>query len=764
MVTDADQGAEAKGAAEPVHVRGSGSASGPAPRAPDPPRRSPALRGLLRAAQVLAGLAVGCAIAEFAFSSRDGGAFPHLNVYVPDAELGVRLRPDATERVAFGPNPPTSVRINAQGFRGADWPAPGTDEILVVGDSQVFGLGVEETETMAAQLAALLPGKTVLNGGVPTYGPQEYAKVVAEVFARRKPKAVVFVVNFANDLFEAARPNKDRHTVWDGWAVHRESAPSHVTEFPGRELLYRRSHAFYALRRFWYERGPRYDDRAFAARRTWHDIALAGLSAEDEHDRAVVETGRLAKKHEAEVSKAAREAVKAQVDVDVLIAKNIDPSILEPRTPNGQAYRAAHASPGDIVGYVDTGEWEEPVYATAEAIRLGGLYREKLEQLLRDKAKRDASLGGEIDKSFQDREAKSARLVAVIKEPAPVVRAWSPVAPSLREVKALCDAHKARLLVVALPLDVQISKDEWKKYGAEPIDMTPADLLVADVVDTSLALGATPVDPTEALRAAEPGAFLHGDIHLTPKGHRALAEHVVKVMNEPPPLPRPKKGLPPGRSRAPGPKGWEGLREVTVRGSTAAKCETHMVREWLRVVCRKKAATDPKPLGIKLVEGGHGEAFATAGDEVTALLVPLLEGDRFAADFTWSDRTQRLAIQWKKGAQFPEMIFQKPSSDAPSATPPPLDPEPFCGCMKAREPQLACAGAVLTPSADCARTHGKACDKLLACMEGDPDALPTCPADQANAGAMGRCYPLCSDDRPCAAGICTEWQGGRVCM
>jgi hypothetical protein len=102
--------------------------------------------------KILLGTAAGLALAEGAFRLRDHGAFPHLNVYVADAELGARLRPHAEERVGIGNNPVSSVRINAEGYRGGDWPAPGGDEVLVVGDSMAFGLGVEEGEAFSARL------------------------------------------------------------------------------------------------------------------------------------------------------------------------------------------------------------------------------------------------------------------------------------------------------------------------------------------------------------------------------------------------------------------------------------------------------------------------------------------------------------------------------------------------------------------------------------------------------------------------------------
>jgi hypothetical protein len=146
------------------------------------------------------------------------------------------------------------------------------------------------------------------------------------------------------------------------------------------------------------------------------------------------------------------------------------------------------------------------------------------------------------------------------------------------------------------------------------------------------------------------------------------------------------------------------------------------------------------------------------------LVVPLLAGDRFVADFSWSNRTQRLVVQWPADARFPEMTFLAPSKDQPSPTPPPLDLEPLCGCMRAHDPKLTCLGQLLAPNPDCTRTYPGACDKLLACAEGDLDTQPVCPEGQANAGVTHRCYVLCREDRPCEKGVCSAWQGGRVCM
>jgi len=60
------------------------------------------------------------------------------------------------------------VRVNAQGFRGADFArtkGPGTRRILLLGDSFGFGVGVDEPHTVAARLHDLVNADAELTGG-----------------------------------------------------------------------------------------------------------------------------------------------------------------------------------------------------------------------------------------------------------------------------------------------------------------------------------------------------------------------------------------------------------------------------------------------------------------------------------------------------------------------------------------------------------------------------------------------------------------------
>ena len=478
-----------------------------------------------RLVQVTLGLAAGATVAEAAFHLRNHGAFPHLNVYMADAERGVRLRPRAEQRVAFNGNPVTHVRINGDGFRGADLPPPSPGEILVVGDSQVFGLGVEEDETFTAELTARLPGRRAINLGVPTYGPPEYDAVVADALARRAGEApvVVYVVNLANDLFEAARPNVDRHAVWDGWAVRVETAPERVTAFPGRALLFRESHAFFALRSVLHRRTDA-PDAGFSSEGTWQD--LLGAAARRKAEGAAARD---------ELSALVRDEREAQRALEAAAVKGY-PAIM--RTREGRAYQRTHGSPEDIVvkrretRAVESGRRHE---VTVTQLVEGAKIRRRIERALRRRAEKEIQKerAKAVLASLREREAIEKKIAALRAAPPAELASLSPLRAPLEQAKALCAARGARLVMVALPIDVEVSAAEWAKYGHEPLDMSDVRGLTEDLLIAAKALQIEAIDARPALAAAEPGAFLNGDLHMSPKGHRAVAEALAEALRGP---------------------------------------------------------------------------------------------------------------------------------------------------------------------------------------------------------------------------------------
>lgn len=119
-------------------------------------------------------------------------------------------RYDAAKGWAFAPNTKGSipiggssdranVRINSIGLRGAEPPAADRafPLVLVIGDSFVFGIGVDEehlaTSLLERRLQASFPGARVVNAGVSGYSTDQELILFREL-AGLKPTAVILVM------------------------------------------------------------------------------------------------------------------------------------------------------------------------------------------------------------------------------------------------------------------------------------------------------------------------------------------------------------------------------------------------------------------------------------------------------------------------------------------------------------------------------------------------------------------------------------------
>jgi lysophospholipase L1-like esterase len=709
----------------------------PTPLRPHPDRRGSWLGGV---AKLLAGLAIGLAVAEAAFWYRDGGAFPHLNLYVADAELGVRLAPGATEKIAFGGNPITSVRINGDGYRGGELPAPEVDDVLVVGDSQVFGLGVEEHETFSAVLGKTI-GAHVINAGVPTYGPAEYRQVIVEQLAKRHPRTVVLTINLVNDLFEVRRPNKDRHAVWDGWAVRKETAPASIIEVPGRELLYRRSHLVFAVRKWWHalhhaeDQSEQHaiDERGVASEGTWRDIATLGVQVQQQ--RAGLDAAR--RKRLDDVS-----WVHKQIeDQERAIDRKIIEVLHDSEGADSFSIAVARANPGDILAEA-TGETARLVGTTVTEIAAAAAVRARLRVKLTEWAKsRQTGDAAQTLATLDAREQALAKLSELdVQKLAAALEL--PLGTYIRDVHQLVHGAGARLVVLILPIDVQVSADEWKKYAAgdqaaRGIDMEPSKALTAELVELSRALGVSVLDATPVLAQAEPGAFLDKDIHMTPKGHASVAAALARTLAESPPAPVVTE-----RSPIPMPEVFKQAQGVTVRGASEAACETKQVREWLRVLCSR--TYNARPLAIDIERDDGHEALAMVMPRHVSLVIPIVAGRELAAKISWTDRTRVLRVRWPDGAASPSLTFDPPlDAPAPAATEPLGPQDPFrspveraiCECWddifgagnKRSRSRLSCSDAYGATDAACVARYyqpTKRCPELLACTRRDPASPP----------------------------------------
>ena len=156
-----------------------------------------------RLGRAVAGLAVAAAIflVSGEILARALGLVDRLNGYTrqlfergPDPAVPYRLRPGV--EVALGA---VRVRVNAHGLRGpevAAAPQPGTERVLVLGDSVVFGQGVGEDETLSARLSRALGARwgrpvEALNAGAQGYDTVAEAAFLAGPGRALRPSGVV---------------------------------------------------------------------------------------------------------------------------------------------------------------------------------------------------------------------------------------------------------------------------------------------------------------------------------------------------------------------------------------------------------------------------------------------------------------------------------------------------------------------------------------------------------------------------------------------
>lgn len=725
-----------------------------------------------RLLQVLVGLVIGLVIAEAVFWFRDDGAFPHLNLYVADPELGVRLKPGATERVRFGGNPTSSVRINAQGYRGADWPSDTSRAIAVVGDSQVFGLGVEESDSFAAKLAERT-NRPVLNAGVPTLGPPEFMKVAKEIVDAQKPKTLILTINMVNDLFEIARPNRERHHVWDGWAVRIETAPKAVTSFPFRELIMRKSHLVYAVRRFTHE-STTATLGALPSEGTWKE--LAALNKPQARPPAVPDLESI----EA-YRKGLSEADQAAYDLDAALVfwsankEDTAPEDIE------QKLVPASGNPGDIVApafvsesarrtdftffqLIRAGRERRRVEAdqtrvTAELSRKAVEYRQALQRRAGD-----ADVG-ELRASRAKYDEALKKLSVLRHAPLEMLHVTSPLDAQLDELARICKRPACDPVLLVLPVDLEVDDAEWRKYGLEKHDVGDLSALTNQLVAAAQVRGIRAIDALPVLKQAEPGAFLQNDIHMTPKGHEAVAAAIADTLAKPAPLAPSNGALAANRTRVPSAIEFRRTPEIVVKGTGKAGCETVQIDEWLRVQCRKGPGNNPRH--IVMVQGS-GDNYINANGEVMSIVTPVLASEKLIVDLVWGDRTQRLEATRGPDGKITGVLGE-PTLATTAAIPVSAQDKLLCECTKLLT-GAECVDVYGSTRSECYSTYMsgqptlESCTKLMACAQGALGTRPTCPEGSTLAGGTSQCFAQCSEEVACGVGKCGEWPETRVCL
>lgn len=210
--------------------------------------------------------------------------------------------------------------------------------------------------------------------------------------------------------------------------------------------------------------------------------------------------------------------------------------------------------------------------------------------------------------------------------------------------------------------------------------------------------------------------------------------------------------MPPGRSAPPTLEEWGKLRkEVTVKGSSALRCETKIIREYLRVVCTGKLDPAGTPTAVAVLKGG-AEAMAFAHGGVASLIVPYTEGTHLEAVFSWTHKSHKLVARWPKGDKQPVIVGAFEGAESPLDGPTRGDDAKLCACHQKVTGAASCEDLYGGSDADCDRTFGNDCAALLACARGERMArcLPGFFNGPAYTGS--RCFKVCGPGQPACPG------------
>ena len=168
-------------------------------------------------------------------------------LYMPDPPGRYRLSPGYRGRIYNRVEYDNAIRINREGLRGPEIEEGGGPftRILVIGDSFVFGVGVEDSETFTALLPQHLQGSAgrveSLNAGIPAFGVPDAAGWLERHGLGLEPDIVVLSIFLGNDLADAMHL-EDQVVIVDGLLAPKQSSKGIGV------WLHRHSHLYVAVK------------------------------------------------------------------------------------------------------------------------------------------------------------------------------------------------------------------------------------------------------------------------------------------------------------------------------------------------------------------------------------------------------------------------------------------------------------------------------------------------------------------------------------
>lgn len=145
---------------------------------------------------------------------------------IPTSEFAMQFRPDPELRW-LGDRAPMH---NSLGLRDVEFEPASKPTILFLGDSMVWGNGVERRERFTDLLRPRLPDLTLVNAGISGYGTDQEYLLLTKLWDRIRPAVVMLVVCVQNDR------NDPANVRYEAYKPYFELTPDGSGAFRGQPV------------------------------------------------------------------------------------------------------------------------------------------------------------------------------------------------------------------------------------------------------------------------------------------------------------------------------------------------------------------------------------------------------------------------------------------------------------------------------------------------------------------------------------------------
>lgn len=164
---------------------------------------------------VLGSLIAGFIVSEAAAQIYVAKIAKQGRMFEPDDLLGWIPLPNLMLERANANGEPWQIVTDADSIRGPSAWQPGKTRVLMVGDSFVFGEGVDIEERFDTLLAEAMPELSIVNIGVMGYGPDQQLLRSREWRDDLRAGDILMLVTYGNDFFDLSKPrHSGRSKPW----------------------------------------------------------------------------------------------------------------------------------------------------------------------------------------------------------------------------------------------------------------------------------------------------------------------------------------------------------------------------------------------------------------------------------------------------------------------------------------------------------------------------------------------------------------------